>query len=384
MDKIKCKNCGSAIEITEALRQDIETKVIAAEQVRHEQELAAFKKQAEVAALATAKKSYELQQTNLEKELSEEKVRNKTMLKTLTDMQEELRALRRRDEERELELQQKLAATEDTIRQEERRRAYDESDLKLKEKDKTINDLLKQVEIMNQKAQQGSQQTQGEVLELEFEELLKRDFPNDKIEEVKKGQNGADICQTVLDKADQPCGIILWEMKNAKWSETWIAKLREDQRQAKAQLAILVTVNLPGGIQHFGWKDGVWITSRDFARKLAIILRSNLIALQQERSNKAIWGNKMETLYQYLTSIEFKHRIEAIVEAFTALQDDIEKEKRFFSTKWARQEKEIRKIVDHTHGLYGDFQFATERSLPAIPLLEQSPTSPVEQQPSLI
>jgi hypothetical protein len=79
---------------------------------------------------------------------------------------------------------------------------------------------------------------------------------------------------------------------------------------------------------------------------------------------------KMEILYSYLISPEFQHRVQAIVEGFTYLLNDVEREKRWFETKWARQEKEIRNIIDSTQGMYGDLQAVTGRSLPIIAALE--------------
>jgi len=141
---------------------------------------------------------------------------------------------------------------------------------------------LEQIEDLKAKIQKGSQQTQGEVLEIEIEESLKREFPGDKISEVKKGQRGADVSQEVYDRLGRRCGLILWESKNAEWSNQWIAKLREDQRQAKADISVLVSVNLPEGIESFAYKDGVWLASWKNFIPLAWALRYNLVSLYHE------------------------------------------------------------------------------------------------------
>lgn len=231
---------------------------------------------------------------------------------------------------------------------------------------------MTQIELWKAKAQQGSQQTQGEVLELELEELLKREFPDDEIKEVKKGQRGADVIQTVIDKRGQPCGLILWESKNAQWQEGWLKKLREDQRETKAHLGVLVATDLPQGIGLFKFKAGVWVASRKAIVNLASALRFDLIHVNHERLMNVGKNEKMEVLYEYLTGTEFRHRVESIAEAFTNLQADIEKEKRFFTIKWARQEKELRKIVDSTHGMYGELQAVSGRALQTIKQLEPS------------
>jgi hypothetical protein len=252
----------------------------------------------------------------------------------------------------------------------------DEFLLKDREKDQRLVDALRQVEELKAKMQQGSQQTQGEVLELELEELLRQEFRDDEITEVKKGQRGADVLQKVRDRGHF-CGTILWETKNAKWQDAWLAKLRGDQREAKAQVAVLVAVQPPPEIETFAERDGVWIVQRRHAKLLAFMLRRSLIEIYIERANQAGKDEKMEVLYRYLTSVEFQHRIQAIVEGFSYLWKDVETEKRWFATKWARQEKEIRKIIDSTQGMYGDLQAVTGRSLSAIPALE-APTLQID------
>ena len=218
--------------------------------------------------------------------------------------------------------------------------------------------------------QQGSQQSQGETLELELETKLRSEFPTDTVTEVKKGQRGADVIQTVIDKLGRSCGSIIWESKNAQWTDGWIAKLKEDQRQSKSDIAVLVSVNLPTGVETFSYKDGVWIASWKHFLPLALALRFNLVSIHHERQSAEGKDEKMKVLYNYLTGNEFKHRVEGIVEAFGNLQTELEREKRWFSVKWAKQEKEIRKVMDHTHGMYGDLQGVIGKSLPDINTLE--------------
>lgn len=367
---IKCKHCGKEIEISEALQHEIEGQVLTTEREKHQKELIEVRQKAEQEAIDKSKRDFAFQLETLQKEKEEEKQRNTKLLKELENLNVEIRNLRRRDEERELDMKKRLANEEEKIRQEARKKAFEEGELKDREKDKKLQDALRQIEELKSKIQQGSQQTQGEVLELELEEILKREFPDDEISEIKKGQRGADISQKVIDPRGRECGSILWESKNAQWSEGWLSKLRQDQRSAKAQIAVLVATNTPDDIENFTYRDGVWITRRGAVIGLAMALRLNLISLFSEKMNKSGKEGKMEVLYQYLTSTEFRHRVEGIVEAFTNLQKDIEKERRWFTTKWARQEKEIRKIVDNTQGMYGDLQSATGRELPQIKSLE--------------
>lgn len=215
---IKCKNCGAEIEVSEALTHQIEEQVLASLEIKHKKELEDAKKLAEENAGKKVSEEFETLLNNLKKENAEEKERNKNLTEKLDKLLEETRILRRKDEEREIAMKEKIMAEEEKIKKEVRKQAEEEHQLKDLEKDKKLQDALKQVEELKSKMQQGSQQTQGEVLELEIEDLLRKEFPTDNIEEVKKGQRGGDILQRVVDKKGKDCGTILWESKNAQWS----------------------------------------------------------------------------------------------------------------------------------------------------------------------
>jgi hypothetical protein len=366
----KCKNCGQENEISEALTHQIEEQVLLAERSKHQTELEQAKRDAEEKVQSKLKAEYEVMVKDLRESSLEEKERNRNYLKLLEESEAEKRQLRRKDEERELEMKRKIADEEEKIRNEARKKVLEEQELKDKEKDKKLSDALKQIEEMKVRIQQGSQQTQGEVLELELEELLKKEFPLDLISEVKKGQRGADIMQEVVDRNGKKCGTILWESKNGKWTTTWIDKLKEDQRQANAHIAVLVVTDPPPGLESFMYKDGIWVVTRKMTTSLALALRYNLVKLNFEKLVNTGKNEKMEVLYGYITSMDFRHRIEAIVDAFGGMQEEIEREKRWFTTKWARQEKQLRRIVDNTQGLYGDLQGVIGKSLPEIQTLQ--------------
>ena len=367
---IKCPKCGAEIEVSEALTHQIEEQVLVSLESKHKADIENVKKQAEEDAGKKALDKFESQLTTLQKEKDDERERNKKLTGQIDELLGEVGKLREKDDDREIEMKRKLMEAEEKIRIDVRKKAEEEHQLKDLEKDNKLTEALKQIEELKTKMQQGSQQSQGETLELELESKLKAEFPTDVITEVKKGQRGADISQEVIDKLGRSCGIILWESKNAQWSDSWIAKLKEDQRQAKTDLAVLVSVNLPKGIESFSYKDGVWIASWKHFLPLSWALRFNLVSLYHERQSSEGKDEKMKVLYQYLTGPEFKHRVEGIIEAFSNLQEEMEKEKRYFNVKWARQEKEIRKVIDHTHGMYGDLQGVIGKSLPEIKSLE--------------
>lgn len=368
----KCKNCGIENEISEAFITQIENQALQSEREKHIKELADTKRETEIYAKNKAREEYGVELQSLKQESSEEKERNLKLLKQLELLGSEIRELRRKDEERELEMNKRLSEAEDNLKVDIRKKVNEEHELKDLEKDKKLTDALRQIDDLKQKIQQGSQQTQGEVLEMQIEDILKKSFPNDDVSEVKKGQRGADIIQSVVDTNGKQCGKILWESKNAQWTDTWIEKLKADQRLAKADLAVLVSTNLPKEIETFVYRNGVWITSRKLLGSLALALRYNLVKVHFERQANVGKNEKMEELYSYITSIEFSHRIESIVGWFTSRQQDIEKERRYFETKWSKEEKQIRQLTDYTHGIFGDLQGVVGNALPDIKSLQIS------------
>jgi hypothetical protein len=243
--------------------------------------------------------------------------------------------------------------------------------LKVREKEEQIASMQRQIEDLRRKAEQGSQQLQGEVQELALEGLLPQKFPRDVIEPVPKGEFGGDLIQRVVGPAGQVCGSILWEAKRTKnWADGWLGKVREDQRAAKADMALTVSHALPKGLQTFDQIDGVWVTEPRCAVAVAIALRESLIALAAARLAGEGQQTKMELVYQYLTGPRFRHRIEAVVERFSDMQADLDRERKTMMRLWAKREEQIRGVVESTAGLYGDLQGIAGRSLLEIEGLE--------------
>jgi len=362
--KIRCPKCGEEFEVGEVLLAQIREEVLIEERKKQLEEIAKIKEEVKRQAEERLKGDYEVLIKQLREEAEEERERNKKLLAQLEELSEQIRELRRKAEEKDLEMKKRLAEEEEKIREEVRKKVLEEHELKDKEKDEKLKAALKQVEELKAKIEQGSQQLQGEVLELELEEILRREFPTDEIEEVKKGQRGADVSQRVFDKKGRFCGTILWELKNAVWSEEWIGKLKDDQRAAKAELAVLVVSQVPEWLTSFKYKDGVWVATRKMVVPLAWALRFDLVRLTAEKLTNTGREKKSEILYNYINSQEFRGRVEAIIESFVALQEEMEKERRWFQTKWAREEKNLRKIIDHWQGMYGDLQGIVGKSLP--------------------
>ncbi|MBK9118182.1 MAG: DUF2130 domain-containing protein [Phycisphaerales bacterium] len=273
------------------------------------------------------------------------------------------------DAKREMELTIETRVQESlTVTREQAKKEAEESlKLKVVEKEQTIASMQKQIEELRRRAEQGSQQLQGEVQELELESMLREKFPFDSIEPVPKGEHGGDAIHRVAGPMGQPCGAILWESKRTKnWTDSWLAKLREDQRSAKAELAIIVSQALPKDIDTFSLIDGVWITSYRCALPVAIALRHSLIELAASRTAGEGQQTKMELVYQYLTGPRFRHRVQAIVEKFSDMQDDLDKERKTMTRLWAKREEQIRGVIESTAGMYGDLQGIAGKSLQEI------------------
>lgn len=273
------------------------------------------------------------------------------------------------DAKREMELtvQKRIQEGLTETRQSAKKEAEDELNLKVKEKEQTITAMQKQIEELKRKSEQGSQQLQGEVLELELENLLRAKFSFDTIEPVPKGEYGGDVLQRVVSPNGQVVGSILWESKRTKnWSDTWLVKLREDQRMAKAEVAVIVSQVLPKGVETFEMVDGIWVTIPRVALPVAAVLRQSLLEIAMARQASEGQQTKTELIYQYLTGPRFHHRIEAIVEAFSTMQDDLNKERKAIMKQWAKRETQIERVMQATVGMYGDLQGIAGMSLQEI------------------
>jgi hypothetical protein len=277
------------------------------------------------------------------------------------------------DAKRELDLtvekrvQEGLSVTRDQAKKE----AEEALKFKVMEKEQTITSMQKQIEELKRRAEQGSQQLQGEVQELELEALLTSKFPQDQIQPVAKGEHGGDVLHRVAGSFGQSCGTILWESKRTKnWSDGWLIKLREDQRQAKAEIAIIVSQALPKEVETFEFIDGVWVTHPKAALPVAIAMRHTLMEVASARQASEGQQTKMEMVYQYLMGPRFRQRVQAIVEGFSSMQEDLDKERKVIMKQWAKREEQIVRVMHATVGMYGDLQGIAGKTLQEIEGLE--------------
>jgi hypothetical protein len=271
----------------------------------------------------------------------------------------------------ELEAQRKMQELKSELEEKIRKNEGEKVDMKLKEKDKTIEDLHKMVDEMKRRSEQGSMQLQGEVQELALEELLRSSFPFDIIEEVSKGVRGADAIQIGNNHFGKQCGKIIYESKRTKsFSAEWIEKLKADQRLSQADVAILVTQTMPKEMTHFGEKNGIWICSFEEVKPLAAVIRDGILKISQATASQENKGEKMQMMYDFLTSIEFKNQMEAIIDGFRSMREGIIKERIQAEKNWKEREKQLDKVLLNATHFIGSVKGIAGNALGDLKMLE--------------
>jgi hypothetical protein len=380
-DQITCPYCKKSFPVTEALRHQIKEDV--SREFEREQKQIMWKKALAAAEGRTKEKSLE-EMKMLKEELEEKDKKLQESRNNELQIRKERIKLEEEKKELEIKTQRKMDEERQKIATESYKKAIEDNRLKNLEHEKKEADLLKQIEELKQKAQQGSQQLQGEVLELELEKMLKREFPYDEINEVPKGVKGADVLQIVKNNTGKTCGTIIWESKRTKlWTEGWIVKLKEDQRRLKVETAIIITQVLPNGVKNFTQRDGVWIGNFESFIGLGLLLRNTLIELSSVKSSVVGKHEKKEILWNYLTSIEFRQRLEAMYDAYEQSKINLDKEKEFFRRKWARDDKNVELLMENLLGIHGDLQGIIGRSLPEIKRSDMLPSGHEEKKDKL-
>ena len=340
------------------LEQDVEKRL-----ALREQELTRQIQQQTSEASAQQLEALQLSLQAKETAMDAARSRELTLLKEKAELEDKRKNM-------ELDYQRKLAGERQLLEQQLIDKYAGEADLKLKERDKQIEDLRKSLAEAKRKSEQGSMETQGEALELDLQANLISHFPYDRISPVPKGIRGADIIQIVHNEGMVNCGSLVWETKNTKaWSAAWIDKLKDDQRAIGANLAVLVSTELPEGIKTFGQLDGVWVSSVAACIPLAMALRQHLAQVTYARSAAQGKTEKMEMVYEYLAGDAFRHKVEAIVETFIGMQEQLNKEKRAYVRLWKEREKQIERIIENTAGMYGDVRGLIGSAIPDIKAL---------------
>lgn len=384
MNTIKCTHCGKDIELSEALTKDIESSILEAEHQKHIAELEQVKKSAELEAqkqIEEAKaKATEQAQSRLEakiKDMQDESAADKKDNQELRDqlklLMQQLRETNKAKENAELEMQKKLVQEETKIREAAEKAADEKQRLNLAARDKTIADLQKSLDEAQRKAAQGSQQLQGEIMELDLETAMADVFRDDDIEPIAKGTKGGDIRQVVKSPRGTVCGVMLWEIKRTKnWVDGWIPKLKEDLRNEKANIPIIVTEVMPKTISDdIGHLNGVWICTPKTAIVLSTLLRKSLLDAGLQKALAENRGTKADALYNFVTSHEFVQQIEAMVETYQEMTQQITKERTYYTKFWAEREAQAQRLLLGTANIIGSMQgHVGQASMPKIKGLE--------------
>ena len=388
---ITCPNCGTDIKLTEALTETIKNSLrgdVEAEAAKGQAEL--LKKQKAInakekllaerehavedavdelllseretikkEALKKAEKEYGAKAKSLEEELE---AKSKKLAKAEKKELNLLKQQRELEEEKEaiaLTVERKIGEERKKLQEEASKRAEESQQLKIKEKDDLIETMKNQMADMQRRAELGSQEAQGEALEGQLYDTLSSVFPFDVLEEIKKGAKGADILQTVRNSSGVACGSILWETKNTKdFQKTWVPKLKKDQQNAGADVAVLMSVVLPKGIKDFAFseEDDIWLTEYGSAVGLATALRQGLIKVSRERNVAEHRGTFKDLVYDYITGQEFARCVRAIVDAYTQMQQDLDSEKRSMNRIWSKREKQIAITLDNVSRMHGELE----------------------------
>tara|TARA_R110002051_G_C8752133_1_gene500357 strand:+ start:31 stop:1278 length:1248 start_codon:yes stop_codon:yes gene_type:complete len=405
--KIECPSCGSAIDVNDILKHQIEDTLRKEFQQEKAKTLKEYQEKAEL--LKTEKEAFEakkereneLFKERLEKEKKEaerrieEKLKIKLwneqkealeeMNKELLEKTEKLKELYKKDAEisklqrekleikelAEAESQKKINELLLTERDKVRKQEDEKNELKFKELQKQLEDQKKLTEEMKRKQEQGSMQLQGEVQELAIEEWLAFNFPLDTIDEVKKGANGGGCIQIVNTRQQQNCGKIYYESKRTKaFQPAWIEKFKNDIRDKNAHVGILVTEVMPSDMERMGMKEGIWICTYEEFKGLSAVIRQSVIQIHSANIIQENKGDKMGMLYDFLTSNEFRLQIEGIVEGFTQMQNDLNSEKNAMKRIWKQREKQIDKVITNTLNMHGSIKGIAGTAMQEIKMLE--------------
>jgi hypothetical protein len=406
-NQVNCQNCGEPVDVQSILSKKLQDEYESKFNNKIALELSKFQEKED--SLNKIKTELEQKKKNQEEEIekilnekliSEKKNIEKKLIKKLSDSQkEELEALQKELNEKsekvrelskskaeierlkrekeelkdEVEAEAQKRLNQELIKEKERIRRTEEekNELKFKELQKQLEDQKRLTEEMKRKQEQGSMQLQGEIQELAIEEWLEINFPLDTIDEIKKGARGGDCIQIVNTRTQQNCGKIYYESKRTQtFQPSWVEKFKADMRDKGADLGVIVTEAMPKDMERLGQKDGVWICTFDEFKGLSAVLRESIIKLSLAIASQENKGDKMNMLYDYLTSNNFRMQIEAIVEGFSSMKEQLEKEKRSMQKLWKEREKQIEKVITNTIDMYGSVKGIAGSAIQEVKALE--------------
>lgn len=343
------------------------------EQMKAAEDAKALIAKVQVEAKEKALEEFEQEKKALAEELADKEGKLRQFREQELDLRKQKKTLEEAQDNLSLELQRQLDVERQKLTKEISLKQSSHFAMIEAEYKKKIEDAQKANEELRRKLEQGSQQLQGEVLELEIEHTLTDSFRHDRIEEVKKGVRGADVLQTVCTPTGQVCGRIIWEAKRAEnWSESWLQKLKDDQQGADARIAVLVTTALPKGVaEPFFQREGIWVVSPHLIRPVAEALRILLLETHRVALINTGREEKMEMLYTYLTSENFSRKIRTVVDSFVAMKSQLDSEKRAIQKQWAAREMQINRVSETMASFVGELQAIAQDGLPLLENIHQ-------------
>lgn len=385
---VKCPHCGNKFSTDEALGHDLRLQM----EKEFERKMTQHARVIEDKIKKQELEKYSAQIRSLDEERKAKAVRVRELETAAVALQQREHQLKEREDRAELELKKRQLELEKIIRQrvekdamekamvavqereqklaherdmmdiqikkrvqEEAEKAREEERMKNAELQKKLDDQNRLIHEMKRKSEQGSMQMQGEVQELAIENYLSCAFPRDLIEEVSKGKRGGDCVHIVKNDYNHICGRVLYESKRTKhFSNDWIAKIKDDMRLIQADLGVIVTEVLPDGMTRFGEVEGIWVCTFVEFKALSLLFRQNLVRIGEVLASQENKGDKMQMIYSYVTSTEFRQKLEAAFESYHDMQQDLIREKTLFTSHWAKREKRLLKAMENLVCLYGD------------------------------
>lgn len=377
MVAVTCPHCGKTVEISQAIQRQVEENIASELKKQHEEDIKKLKAEIGEKAKEKAREEFTYRLKDAQNELIETRKRNKDLHEQLLEMNSLIRQLKEQNEKNELTYQKKFNEELENMRERIAKDAQEKARLRELELEKKLHDTQKALEEAKLKTQQTSQQLQGEVSELDVERQLRDAFLYDEFAPIPKGVEGGDIWQKVRNKHGQLAGTILWEIKRTKsWSNSWLPKLREDARRVNASACILVSAVLPDTMEHFGREGTVWVCSNNYSVLLAHILRDCLLQIAIARSSASHKDERLQAIYEYITSEAFRHKFESHFESVRELREDLEAERRAMERIWKKREIQIQRLDRSASQMFGEIEGIVGKSLPPVRSLELS-QSPV-------
>jgi hypothetical protein len=373
----KCPQCGEEIEISEALKHQISEEVIAAASKKHALELAELKIKTEKETRQRLEEEGGTELLELKKIIKEKEEKIDDFRKNELELREKSRKLEEKEKNLELETKRRLDEERKNIEEQTAKRVMDDFQGQVSEKDKQISDMARQIDDLRRISKQNSMQTQGEVGELALEKMLRELFITDVISEVKKGELGGDVRQTVRTPLGTICGLILWERKRTKvWDEKWISKLKEDMIRDKANLSVIVTDVLPKDFKKLaGERSGVWITTTNFIEPLAMLLRKVLYDVAKEKALSINKQSKAEEVYDFIRGHEFIAQVDRMTETYQEMKLQISRERVAAERQWKLREVQVDRLLRGMAGTFGSLQGFAGKELPTAKSLDMESPS---------